>query len=408
MVRIRVRHFGPIGEGCRDNDGWIEVKKVTVFIGNQGSGKSTIAKLISLFSWLEKDLFRSQGSTARYRKQNRAFVNLLKFHRIENYLNDDTEILYKGAAYNISYRSGENLDIAVNSESEYVLPKITYYPAERNFLSSLKSYRGDLSLSLGSASLSEFKDIFQEAKKGLRGKGSLQLPLHDVALEYDSLNDVLFLKGKDYRIQISEASSGFQSYSPVHIVAEYVSSLIKDKQDLSERQREEFGRLSADIIEDDSYTEDQKRILLSKLAKRFSYGRAINIIEEPEQNLYPSSQKNIIYHLLELNNGCPGNVMVLTTHSPYVIGYLTIAIMSNSLFNRANSSAHISDLSVYCPQSAAVALNDVVVYQFRDDGSVSKLDSSDGVLSDSDFLNEESEQINMYYGKLIDIEDELV
>jgi len=34
----------------------MDVKKVTVFIGNQGSGKSTVAKLISSFSWIEKAL----------------------------------------------------------------------------------------------------------------------------------------------------------------------------------------------------------------------------------------------------------------------------------------------------------------------------------------------------------------
>lgn len=49
----RVKNFGPIRGGLTENDGWIEVTKVTVFIGNQGSGKSTIAKLISTFAWLE-------------------------------------------------------------------------------------------------------------------------------------------------------------------------------------------------------------------------------------------------------------------------------------------------------------------------------------------------------------------
>ena len=53
MSKIKIKNFGPIKEGCLENDGWIEIKKVTVFIGNQGSGKSTIAKLISTFTWIE-------------------------------------------------------------------------------------------------------------------------------------------------------------------------------------------------------------------------------------------------------------------------------------------------------------------------------------------------------------------
>ena len=44
MSKIKIYNFGPIKQGYQDNDGWIDVKKVTLFIGNQGSGKSTSAK----------------------------------------------------------------------------------------------------------------------------------------------------------------------------------------------------------------------------------------------------------------------------------------------------------------------------------------------------------------------------
>ncbi len=62
MSKIRIKNFGPIKEGFTETlpDGtvseWMDVKKVTVFIGNQGSGKSTVAKLISTLSWIEKAL----------------------------------------------------------------------------------------------------------------------------------------------------------------------------------------------------------------------------------------------------------------------------------------------------------------------------------------------------------------
>ena len=50
MSKIKIKNFGPIKEGYIENDGWIDVKKVTVFIGNQGSGKSTVAKLLQRIS----------------------------------------------------------------------------------------------------------------------------------------------------------------------------------------------------------------------------------------------------------------------------------------------------------------------------------------------------------------------
>ena len=52
---IRIRHFGPIAES-----GELDIKAVMVFCGQQGSGKSTIAKLISTCSWIEKALARKE------------------------------------------------------------------------------------------------------------------------------------------------------------------------------------------------------------------------------------------------------------------------------------------------------------------------------------------------------------
>ena len=52
---VRIRHFGPIKES-----GELEISSVMLFCGQQGSGKSTIAKLISTCSWIEKALARKE------------------------------------------------------------------------------------------------------------------------------------------------------------------------------------------------------------------------------------------------------------------------------------------------------------------------------------------------------------
>ena len=51
-VNLTVYQFGPISEAD------VVFDKYTVLIGKQGSGKSTIAKLYSMFTWLEKGLAR--------------------------------------------------------------------------------------------------------------------------------------------------------------------------------------------------------------------------------------------------------------------------------------------------------------------------------------------------------------
>ena len=64
MSKIRIKNFGPIKVGFTETlpngtvNEWLDVKKVTVFIGNQGSGKSTVAKLISTLAWIEKEIER--------------------------------------------------------------------------------------------------------------------------------------------------------------------------------------------------------------------------------------------------------------------------------------------------------------------------------------------------------------
>ena len=54
-----VRGMFLCGEDFDSEDGFIDFSKLTLFIiGGQGTGKSTVAKLFSLCSWLEKAFFR--------------------------------------------------------------------------------------------------------------------------------------------------------------------------------------------------------------------------------------------------------------------------------------------------------------------------------------------------------------
>src|ERR1700712_734329 len=101
MSKIKIKNFGPIKEGYLENDGWIDIKKVTVFIGNQGSGKSTVAKLISTFTWIEKALTRGDYDSKHFERKNKLKNQYLTYHRIENYFSnsenrDNTLIEYRG------------------------------------------------------------------------------------------------------------------------------------------------------------------------------------------------------------------------------------------------------------------------------------------------------------------------
>ena len=53
-----VRGMFLCGEGFDSENGFIDFSKLTLFIGGQGPGKTTVAKLFSLCSWLEMAFFR--------------------------------------------------------------------------------------------------------------------------------------------------------------------------------------------------------------------------------------------------------------------------------------------------------------------------------------------------------------
>ena len=405
MSRIKIKNFGPIREGFVDNDGWLDIEKVTVFIGNQGSGKSTVAKLVSTLSWIEKDLFRSDGSTLRFRKQERIFKKYLEYHRIDSYLKKNTEIQYEGKAYRINYIPGKPLDIK-KMEEEYTLPKITYFPAERNFVSSVKKSRSGQKLTLWSQSLQEFKETFQEAKENFKEKETFRLPISNVDLEYNKLNDVLYVKGPDYKIQLADSASGFQSFVPLFVVANYVSKLLEKEQEMDEQQRDTFKKESAKILSDKTYTEEQKRILLSNLAAQFNIKRTLNIIEEPEQNLFPTSQQGMLYKLLEFNNRSKDNKLIITTHSPYIIGYMTLAVKAMELYKKAKKEEVRAQINEIVPQKSAISHDDLVIYELDEkDGSIHKLDTYKGIPSSKNYLNSELSEKNELYAQLLDIED---
>ncbi|MBR3981271.1 MAG: ATP-binding protein [Bacteroidales bacterium] len=395
MSRIKIKNFGPIHEGFLENDGWMDVEKVTVLIGDQGSGKSTVAKLISTFSWIEKDLFRSAGTTSRFRKQERLFKNYLIYHRIDSYLKDNTEIQYEGDAYKITYKPGKNLNIQ-ESNGHYSLPKITYFPAERNFVSSVKKLKSGQRLTLWSQSLQEFKETFQEAKESFKEKETFHLPIGNVDIEYNKLNDILYVKGADYKIQLADSASGFQSFVPVFVVANYVSRLLEKEQEMDEQQRDTFKKESAKILNDKTYTEEQKRILLSNLAAQINIKHTINIVEEPEQNLFPTSQQKVIHHLLEYNNKVNENKLIVSTHSPYILSALNNSIFAEDVFEKIGKSI--------IPYGAdkRVAFANVSAYQFKA-GKIFSIKDEETQLIDAEAIDSCSAEINSDFDEMLDL-----
>jgi predicted ATPase len=397
MTRIKIKNFGPI-QGS--DDSWIDIKKVTVLIGTQGSGKSTVAKLISTFSWIEKALVRGDYEKSWFERKGKFKNQYLSYHRIEGYLSQETDIAYQGDAYHIRYVN-DTLRIEEN-KCPYSLPQIIYIPAERNFLAYIRGVR-EIKMS---GSLVEFNTEYEKAKNEMQG--ILQLPVNDIEVEYNKRHAMLYLKGSRYKIKLSDASSGFQSSVPLYLVSAYLAKSVKAQRErgesMSSEEQSRFQKGVQEIWQNTSLTDEQRRIALSALSTKFNKSALINIVEEPEQNLYPVSQWSILKSLLELNNENPGSKLIMTTHSPYLINYLSVVIKAGKVRTLVNSSDLIAEAEEIVPSKSMVDADDVAIYEFEEDGSVHRLETYNGLPSDENKLNANLDETNELFGRLINIQ----
>lgn len=410
MSRIKIKNFGPIKDSTSLDDGWIEIKKVTMFMGNQGSGKSTVAKLISTFSWMEKVLTRGDFKEKEF-TANRFKNKYCGYHRITNYfIKDKTEISYQGDSYHFTYtKRGEfQINRVANGMNVYPLPQIMYVPAERNFISMVN--KPNLIKDLPDALLT-FLSEYDKAKDSI--KGTFTLPINHASLEYNKQNDIIFVKGEGYRVRLMESSSGFQSIVPLYLVSQYLSGSVKEQANkstkMSSDEAKRFEKEVSNIWENANLSEEQRRIALSILSSKFNKSAFINIVEEPEQNLFPSSQWEMMQSLLAFNNSLEANKLIITTHSPYLINGLTIAVKAGILKEKAASNDVAQQMinAIY-PIESSIMPNDIAIYEFNEEsGSISLLETYQGLPSDDNFLNSMLEITNDKFADLLEIQQTL-
>ncbi|MBQ0058229.1 MAG: ATP-binding protein [Bacteroidales bacterium] len=389
--RFIVKSFGPI----KDLD--ITFKKVTIFIGDQGSGKSSVAKLFSMFIWLEKVLNQKKFSKTYFEQYNRFKTKLCAYHRIDSYINQSTYIKYDGLRYTFIYDGGFSVEEKkVDIEG---VAKIMYIPAERSIVSVAES-KTKLLRELPDSS-ETFSDEFINAKKSF--KNGYNLPFEELRFEYDTLNDTGWIHGADYKVRLTDASSGIQSSLPLCMVSEYLTKKISDREEikLTKEEKDKLEKRVAEIMQNDKYSETIKDIMIRQLSSANTYDRFINIVEEPELNLFPHSQMEVLLSLIENNSSARENMLVFTTHSPYSLAIINTLIMGAKAYANADIELR-KQIEEKLPRRYHVDTEDISAYRLalRDvEYCRSVINPRTGLISKND-LDSASDDIMRIYNSL--------
>lgn len=418
MSTITIKNIGPIKEIVE-----ISLNRINVFMGPQSSGKSTIAKIISFCTWVEKDVATNQ-SLSEYQENKTYFRERLEsFHKIKGYFNSDSYIHYKSEVVDIVWEN-EKCSISWVDKYAYKRSKIAYIPSERNMVILPEARKSEF----GNTNIRSFLFDWFEARKKYSNENNLSVLNLGVNYYYLEGSEEDHIRGNnndaEYDILLSNASSGLQSITPLIAMIEYLTEWIYDEDTISFEQDERKQRVNINLAvekalkpyydKDNFSIDDLQKLVKSfneklhekeeKAIKYFEDYKAISnslfktmnsqfIIEEPEQNLFPETQRDLVYYFLQKCLNKEGNRLTLTTHSPYVLYALNNCMMAGLVSDKMEAN-ELSKLK--CNQSKINPV-DVSIYEIREGVVRGTIQGEDGLISDNYFDQKMKELMDDFY-----------
>lgn len=413
--KVEIKNIGPI------KNVKLSINKINIFMGEQSSGKSTIAKVICFCSWVEKDVAFHQ-SFDNYNNDKNYFIDKFQaFHKMKGYFNENSEIIYESNTLKFHYQ-WNNFTIEWNNRFDYKRSKISYIPSERNMVVLPEMEK----VLLPNNYLRSFLFDWLDARKAYpKDKAIKLLDLgHEYYFSSDTSESHIQSKDSSYDILLSNASSGLQSITPLVVMVDYLTNIIYEMEqntsfEMNETKEKVTSMLLSELLMKPMYKEDYKLPrLLSEfqedLNKRIIKGNQqiiaqVNkynivsanlfqthstklIIEEPEQNLFPATQKALIYYLLNSMNGEREHHLTLTTHSPYVLYAINNCIMASLVSDKLTES---EKSKLECLKSK-INPETISIYQIKE-GTIDSIQEKDGLISSNFFDSQMKELMDEFY-----------
>lgn len=338
-----VKNLGPLKDIHIDN-----IKPLTIFIGESGSGKSLLMKTLIFFRFYFKMInirWYLKNSNVKKNLFKLKISNLLSPELLHYFKNKQLEIVYSvtvnGHSHSVIYRNGEIDRRSISSpipNEDLIFLKESWISELRNFIPQW--------IELGKIPKSGAIDFyFQETFSDFQEASKIN---ESIPLDYLNLSlDIIKKNGlKKYLITPTNhsyppiewkySSSGVQTSSSIITITDYFARNFSF--------RDAIGRSILNYLHAiDSLTAYKPQLEPMEMKKLIHLH-----IEEPELNLFPTAQCRLMEDLIKTafhNNKEDRELKVMiATHSPYIINIL------NVLINRSPSNPtylNIENLDVF-------------------------------------------------------------
>ncbi len=234
------------------------------------------------------------------------------------------------------------------------IQRLGFIPTERNLVPTIKnlalSPEQQLQIPIY---LSKFLQKLKHSQTFFKQK-----EIHFLNVTYSLENDKEYiLLGDGEKVEFHESSSGLQSVIPIVLVVDY-------------------------------------------LASSDNFSNHTFIIEEPELNLYPSTQKKLVEFLIEK---CTknGNKLIITTHSPYILTALNNHITAHHVAQTRPEMA--DEVAAKIPQEQWLDYSKVGAYYVAD-GTAKDIMHKEHPIINYEQIDDVADDLGETYDSLIEME----
>lgn len=402
MRKLIISKIGPISTTIK-----VLFRRYCVLIGPQSNGKSTIAKILSTCLWMEKEACTSLSNEVL--PEGWTFKQFIEdFHRMHGYINEhDSYIKYESEFVSIIYDKG-NFSLHRKDTGHYERMKISYIPSDRNIVTMKDIEKRDLE----PTNFRSFLFDWLECNRNFDSEHKTEVLNLGVKYYYDinakdRKDKIVHQNGVTYEIPLYDASSGMQSVVPMIVAMKYLSTMYFENYgkntsfELEQKKRMLTGKLLVkhfsqlkeehptqsynDIYHDVIERANKGDIQATKKAKEIyeEFNRLINpnsisyIIEEPEQNLFPQTQVDLVKEIFTICESEHKGAALITTHSPYILAAVNILLFAGQLQKKGVDKQQLKE---EIGTDTLLNPEDVSVYSVHDGKCNSIIDNSTGLI----------------------------